>query len=229
MKIAICMFGYSNYFFENINFHKSFFQNLEIDYYCHFWFFEENSRDFQKEAKIKSYLNNGKIIFEQQKIFKNNFDFEADITKTSKPVSHTISPLYSMKKCGEILDYSVNYEHKKYDYVACTRTDIACLDLKLYEQLEDKETIYTSYVPGPEWVPHKTGFAVDAKFICSSYENISYFLKLYDYYENYMKNDKIPLCHHRLFYHHLKKLNKTFKTLYSNDWYFYREHGLSRG
>jgi hypothetical protein len=225
-KIAVCMYGYPRYFKENITLQKHMYNDCEVDFYCHFWYESLDKRNIEEEQYIKKVLNSNNIFFEEQKIFKEVFDFPCDTTKT-RNIQSTISPMYSMKKAGELLKEKVIKTNIKYDYVVCTRTDAVCLNIELNDYIKDENIIYSSYVNGKEWIIEENGNLLDTKLIASSYNNILYFLNIYDYYEKYMKDDKIPLCHHHLFCHHFKKINCNFKLLISNQWYFYRKNGLS--
>ena len=73
---------------------------------------------------------------------------------------------------------------------------------------------------------------MDAKFFCSNDKNDMIFLsKIYDYIEDYHIIDNKPICHHRLFYHHLEKLNKKFDMIKVTDeshggWFYIRNNEL---
>jgi hypothetical protein len=212
MKIAVCFFGIPRYFKNGKTLNKRFYDGLQIDYYAHFW-------NNEHTEKIQSLYKFKKILIEHQIDFSNKFDFEIDLSKTTRDIHTSISPLYSLMRVGELIT-------EDYDFVVLTRTDVVCLESELKKFLQDKFTLYSSYVPGNEWIIDNNDDHIDFKFICSSKENILYTTKLYNNLYEYLKNDKISFCHHRLLAHHLKKKIKNFSMIIGK-WYFLRDNNLS--
>lgn len=212
MKIAVCFFGIPRYSKKGKTFNRRFYNGLEIDYYAHFW-------DNGEIEDVLSVYNFKNFIVEEQKDFSCHFDFEVDLSKTTKDIHTSTSPLYSLMKVGEIINGD-------YDFVILTRTDIVCLETELKNFLQDNNTLYSSFVFGEEWIINDNDDHIDFKLICSSKENILYTTKLYNNLQNYLNDDKITFCHHRLLAYHLKKKVKNFSMI-PGKWYFVRNNSLS--
>jgi hypothetical protein len=102
----------------------------------------------------------------------------------------------------------------------------------LKDHIKSSDTLYTSYVPGSEWIIDGNDDHIDFRFFCSSKSNILYLTTLYKKLKKYLKDDKIPLCHHRLLAHHLKKKIKNFSMILSENertggWWMIRNNNLS--
>lgn len=220
MKVAVCFFGIPRYAKSGKTLNRTFYSGLEIDYYAHFWE-NETCEDVEKLYDFKN------LLIEKQKDFSDKFDFEVDLSKTTRNIHDSISPLYSLNQIGKLIE-------EDYDYVIVTRTDVVCLSAELKKILKANEVFYTSYVPGDNWIINNNDDHIDFKFLCSSKENILYLMTLYDNLEKYLKDDKIPLCHHRILAHHLKKKIKNFSMVLSESesnnggWYFIRNNNLSK-
>ncbi len=217
MKVAVCFFGIPKYSKKGKFLNKQFYEGLDIDYYAHFW-------ESEYSEEVKSLYNFKNIIVEEQKNFFNEFDFDVDMSKTERDIHTSVSPLYSLMKVGKLIK-------EDYDYVIVTRTDIACLSLKLKNFLKGN-FFYTSYVPGAEWIIDGNDDHIDFRFFCSSKQNILYLTTLYDNLKEYLNIDKIPLCHHRLLSHHLKKQINNFFMIFSETdhrggWWMIRNNNLS--
>ena len=220
MKIAVCFFGIPRYPKKGKTLNRMFYGNLEVDYYAHFWESEEIE-------EVKSLYNFKNILVEEQKDFSNEFDFDVDLTKTTRGIHDSISPLYSLMQVGKLIK-------EEYDYIVLTRTDVVQLGDELRKNLSDNTILYSSFVGGNSWVINGNDDHIDFKFICSSKENILHVTSLYKNLQIYLKDDRIPLCHHRLLSHHLKKKIKKFQMIPSNGednggWYFIRNNNLSVG
>jgi hypothetical protein len=220
MKIAVCFFGIPRYPQKGKVLNKSFYGGLEIDYYAHFW-------NNECAEEVKKLYNFKKIIIEDKINFSDKFDFEVDLSKTTRNINDSVSPIYSLMQLGKLID-------GEYDYVAITRTDVVQLGNELKSDLSDNSILYSSFVDGDTWVINGKDDHIDFKFICSSKENILYATNLYKNLEIYLKDDRIPLCHHRLLSHHLKKKIQKFQMIPSNGennggWYFIRNNNLSVG
>lgn len=218
MRIAVCFFGIPRYSKKGKILNEKFYNGLEIDYYAHFW-------DSENTEEVQSLYNFKNLLIEKQKDFCNAFDFEVDLSKTTRDFHTSVSPLYSLMQVGKLIDGN-------YDYIVITRTDITCLDIELKDFLKSNKILYTSYVPGNEWIVNENGDHVDFRFFCSSKENILYLTTLYENLKKYLKDDKIPLCHHRLLGHHLKKEIKNFSMIFSKGemtggWWMIRNNNLS--
>jgi hypothetical protein len=218
MKIAVCFFGIPRYAKKGKILNKKFYDGMEIDYYAHFW----EGKDFKD---IQSLYDFKSILVEDQKDFSAEFEFDTDLSKTTRDVHNSVSPLYSLMQVGKLIV-------EDYDYVVVTRTDVACLSLELKDFLKNNQVFYTSYVPGNEWIINGNDDHIDFKFFCSSKDNILYLSSLYKKLKKYLKDDRIPLCHHRLLAYHLKKEIKDFSMIFSESekiggWYFIRNNNLS--
>jgi hypothetical protein len=218
MKIAVCFFGIPRCSKKGKVLNKRFYDGLEIDYYAHFWE-SEDTEDIQSLYDFKN------LLVEKHKDFSDEFDFEVDLSKTTRNIHNSVSPLYSLMQVGKMIKGD-------YDYIVITRTDVACLSLELKDFLKDNEILYTSYVPGNNWIIDGNDDHVDFRFFCSSKSNILYLTSLYENLKKYLKDDKIPLCHHRLLAHHLKKEIKNFSMIFTESertggWWMIRNNNLS--
>jgi len=194
MKIAICFFGLSRFYKSWKNYFYSFYDGCEVDFYGHFW----ESGDFVEE-ELKSEFDFKTCIIEPQKIDFLKLPASTDYSKISKGVFETLSPLYSLKRVGQIIS---NFE-KKYDFIVVTRTDVGCNDnTKFLEFGLDKEKIIK---------------------LCSTYDNLTRFIV----------DDKISLCHHRMFFHSMKEYKENIEMLnvdpscIHGGWFFNRNEKIS--
>lgn len=219
MKIAICFFGQPRYFDKWLDFNVELYNGCEIDYYCHFWGNDEIKN------KIETIFNPKKIIVEPQADIPTEFSYKIDTSKITKSVFITLSPLYSMNRLHNIIE---NIEDN-YDHWILTRTDIVGKGMSLKDLSLKKDEIYTSYVPGNEWLTTH----IDNKFICGTKEDILNVTKIYSNLDTYLDKEKMPLCQHRLVFRSLKnrKENMNMIVLDPNDvhggWFFVRNNSLS--
>lgn len=219
MKLAVCFFGQPRYFEQWLDFNKELYDGCEVDYYCHFW------GDDKIKNEIEKTFNPQKIIVEPQVDIPTEFSYEIDTSKITKSVFITLSPLYSMNKLHNIIENVKD----DYDHWILTRTDIVGKGMALKDLLLKNDEIYTSYVPGQEWLTTH----IDNKFICGTKEDILNVTKIYFDIDSYLDKEKMPLCQHRLVFRSLKhrKENMNMIVLDPNDvhggWFFVRNGNLS--
>lgn len=221
MKIAICFFGLPRFYKSWKKHFYSFYDGCEIDFYGHFW----NNGDCSDE-ELKSEFNFKNCIIEPQKTDFIELPMSTDYSKITKGTFATLSPLYSLKRLGEIIS---NFK-KKYDFIIVTRTDTGCSDKTKFLELElSKEKFYSSYVGGREWlVTH-----IDARWFCGNQEKITQLCSTYDRLTEYIVDDKIPLCHHRMFLHSMKKYKKDIEMVIVDPssghggWFYLRNGKIS--
>lgn len=226
-KVAVCFFGIPNCAEYGKSLMREFYEGFDIDYYIHAW------GDSNTEAEMNKLFNPASIKVEQVKDWTNYLKIVPDMSKTTKDVSHTISPLFSIKCVGKLLEAS----SENYDYAILTRTDIANIARKPLLEKIKPDTIYTSYVNGDMWNLRRDDPSydniVDAKLLCMGKDTMLYFTSLFDKLEAYLSEDKKPLCHHRLFYHHIRNINQPIKmvNMDENDlvggWRMIRNNTLS--
>lgn len=217
MKIAICFFGLPrDYSLWKSNF-SEFYDGCDISFYAHFW--KQPSLDVEN---LKSTFNFKNVLLEEQKTDFLELPKETDLTKTTKGITSTLSPLYSMKRVGDILVEDT----EDYDFFILTRTDVGCnSNTKFLEFGLKKDHFYNSYVRGNEWlVDH-----ICAKWMCGNKDKILKLCGTYENLEKYIVEDGIALCHHRLFFHALKEYKDSMEMLnvdpsYSlaGGWFFMR-------
>lgn len=219
MKLAVCFFGQPRYYDQWLDFNKELYDEYDIDYYCHFW------GDDEIENEIKKTFNPKKIIVEPQADIPTEFPYEIDTSKITKSVFITLSPLYSMNRLHSIIENVVD----DYDHWILTRTDIVGKGSSLKDICLKTDEIYTSYVPGNEWLTTH----IDNKFICGNKKDILDVTQIYSNLDLYLNEEKSPLCQHRLVFRSLKhrKENMNMIVLDPNDiyggWFFIRNGGLS--
>jgi hypothetical protein len=227
MNIAVCLYGQPRFCDQGIKYLFDFCEGIHLDFYIHSWGNETNLNE------LNLLYNPISIKVEPPKTnFVNIEKYIIDENLNKKGMIPTISPLYSIREVGKLLEES----DIKYDFVILARTDIAPLNSKLSSFNLGNGVIYSSYVNGSGWIiaPNKENY-IDTKFILSDKNAILHMCKLYDNLLHYHIIDGVPMCHHRLYYHHLKKLNMRFDMLYLNDsninggWYYIRNGYLSDG
>lgn len=200
-RVAVCFFGQPRFVKKGKILREPFLANLEIDYYAHFW----KSHDYNF---VENYFDFRNIIYEDQKVF--SFEKKIKDIRTTQTISNTISPLYSMSTLNSIIDKT-----ESYDYIIVTRTDVVCLDFVLNKLIIEKDTLYTDYVYGDEWNINDNINQFPMCFFLFDKKNIKPFFSLYKNLDKYLFADQIPLCHHRLMAHHLKKTINNFKMIKS--------------
>lgn len=210
MKIAVCIYGEQRFYNLGYEYMKNFFDQCQIDYYIHTW----SDKEYIQEnlEKYHNFYSSKNILIEEYINFENFFEGKNFINFAPKTWKNVISALKSCYELGKLLES----KKEEYDFVCFTRSDVAAIGEKiknLISPLENKK-IYSSYVPGPEWIlekdklPESTIGHIDARMICSNKENMIYFSKLFEYLKQYVLDEKLPLCHHRLMYHHMKNIIK---------------------
>ena len=221
MKIAICFFGYPRFYDQWKNTFGNFYDGCDVDYYAHFW--KDSEID---ENKLLSEFNFKDVTLEEQKKNFVELPESTNLSKITKSIFETLSPLYSLKRLGEIIK-KINIE---YDFVILTRTDVGCIcDESIKDYEIDKDELYFSYVKGDEWL----NTHLDAKWFCGSADKILKLCETYDNLTNYLQNDKIPLCHHRLFFHSLREYREKMNMVCVNStstnggWVFLRNKTIS--
>tara|TARA_R100001509_G_scaffold163851_1_gene139481 strand:+ start:833 stop:1504 length:672 start_codon:yes stop_codon:yes gene_type:complete len=221
MKIAICFFGYPRFYDLWKDNFENFYDGCDVDFYAHFW----EDPDLNKD-ELLSEFNFKEVIIEKQKEDFCDIPEQTDLSKITKSVFQTISPLYSLKKVGEI----IKKFDDEYDFVIVTRTDTGCIcDESIKEYEMDKDELYFSYVKGNEWL----NTHLDAKWFCASADKILKICEIYDNLTNYLQSDKIPLCHHRLFFHSLREYREKMNMVCVNPsasnggWVFLRNKTTS--
>lgn len=207
MKIAICLFGLPRCMEMGRSIMKSFYAGFDIDYYIHAW------GDNQTYENIKTLYNPVQLKVDAAKDFSTYLSVEPDTSKNNRSISDAISPLCSINEVGKLIAISKDV----YDFVAITRHDIVNIsNIPLIKNVTPGK-IYTSYVNGPTWVLQRNNLQhdnhIDAKFLCGSKEDMLYFSTLYDRLDSYIAVDKKPLCHHRLFFHHLNPVPRPIEML----------------
>lgn len=193
----------------------------DVSYYAHFWGNEE------EEKKLKKIFNfKGVIVQPQVEQFKE-LPCKPDLTRTTKDIFTTLSPLYSLQELHNLIKNS----KEEYDFWILTRTDVGVeTDLSLIDINLNKEKIYSSYVRGQDWIRKY----IDTKFIMCSKKNILNLTNIYSDLEYYICDKKVPLCHHHLFFHSLLKYEDKMEMIcfdcnddYTSGWRWVRNNQLS--
>lgn len=207
MKIAVCFAGEPRFFKKGAEHMQSFYKGCDVDYYIHSWATTESVEKTYKE--LNEFFLPKKLIVEPYINFNNYFK-KNEIDNRSRNVSNAISFLRSNFEVGKLLENNTT----KYDYVIFSRTDVVangCL-LSVLNKKCSRQKLYTSYVNGDIWIidpnnEHKDNH-IDTKFVCSDKENMVHFSKLYENLFGYVIEKKRPMCHHRLYFHHMKQIIK---------------------
>ena len=225
MKIAVCLSGQPRNFREGYSYFSQAFASHEVDYFFHHWFHNDETGD--PIFILSGGINEGRIswvsekdtdkkmielfkpkscLFEKQKEF-TDYKYPKEFMKM--PTPDALSMFYSRNECAKLFDAYLKENNTKYDLTISTRPDVAIFpQIDLFDQITDSDSIHTAYVAGKEW---NKGH-VNPALIASSSSNISYFLKMYVYYEALMEKG-VPFCDHRLSFAHLKTLNRPFKQI----------------
>lgn len=238
MKIAVCLSGQPRKFETGHQYLSTSLSGHEVDYFFHLWFDESNVGEELKiysskntsvsdtvqsgtDKKILELYKPRKYLFEKQKEFPK---IEAIDNNNNKPLKMTApsdifqSMLYSRWKVGELMAEFM----EEYDMAVWTRTDVAPTD-RFAEDLVD-DAIYDGYGRDPRM--HKDH--VTTGIIASKPAHIKHYLDLYLHYMD-LFNAGIDACDHRMSFQHLSKLNKQFKFILKNNWYWVRQEGLVPG
>ena len=208
MKIAICFAGEPRFYKKGAEHMQSFYRGCEIDYYIHSWATPESIDETYKE--LNDFFLPKKLSVQPYINFDTFFSIN-EIRNLSPNLSNAVSFLRSNFQVGKLLEDENTTE---YDYVIFSRTDIAadgCL-LNVLDEKGNRQKIYTSYVNGDDWIVdannNKKDNCLDTKFVCSTKENMLHFSKLYENLFEYVIKENRPLCHHRLYYYHMKQIIK---------------------
>lgn len=238
MKIAVCLSGQPRHFETGYRYLSESLSGHDVDYFFHCWF---DKSDAGKELKIYSGKNTRsssvvkkdtdkkmldlykprKYLFEKQIEFSR---VEVIDNNNGKPLKMTApsdvfqSMLYSRWKSGELMSEFMD----EYDLAVWTRTDVAPT-ASFIEEIND-DSIYDGYGRDPRM--HKNH--VTTGIIASTPSNIKHYLDLYLHYMDIL-NKGIDVCDHRMSFYHLNKLNKNFKFILQNNWYWIRQEGLVPG
>jgi hypothetical protein len=226
-RIAVCFAGIPNCAKYGQELMKNFYKGFDIDYYIHAW------GDSDTEAEVRRIFNPVSVKVEPLRDWTNHLKVVPDMSQTTKNISHTISPLFSIKCVGELLELS----SRKYDYAILTRTDIANIANKPLIEKIRPNIVYSSYVNGSIWNLRRNdpGYdnVIDTKLLCMDKETLIYFTKLFDKLDEYLGEDRKPFCHHRLFYHHLRNIDKPMEMINMDEadliggWRWIRNNALS--
>ena len=235
MKVAVCLSGQPRKFAIGHQYLASSLIDHDVDYFFHLWY------DPGEELKMYStaqqpivdvaYKDMDQEILELYKprdyLFEKQIDFPTDEeldlnhgrrTKTRQPSSIFQSMLYSRYKSGQLMSKYIN----NYDIVVWTRTDVA--PTSTFIETIDDDSIYSGYARGDMWLDT----CITTGIIASTPQNMKYYLDLYKNYKEIF-NEGIDHCDHRLSFAYLKKLNKDFKFILNNNWYWVRAEGLVPG
>jgi hypothetical protein len=218
MNIAVFLYGQPRFYQQGYKYTRKLYQNCNIDYYIHTWGDAETKNALEKFYKPKS------IIVEPQKEHFKTFDCEIDISKINKSIFVTLSPLYSMQRLHSFIRCS-----PEYDFWVVTRTDIGTTGTFSLSELDlHEDWVYSSYVPGKEWLTTH----IDLKFVMGNQQSMMEYTNIYNNLDKYLCEEKLPLCHHRLCFRALKhKKNKMEmigdKNQSFGGWRFIRSNKLS--
>lgn len=221
MKLAICFYGFPRFYNNTILANQELYQGCTIDYYAHFW-----EADLKEQEKIKKTYNFKKVEFDDNSKFVDPIDYPVDMSRASTARRNIISPIFSIKQ----LNLIAKNVKDDYDFFILTRTDVCGLGNSLCNFNLDKNNIYTSYVPGEEWL----NTVIDMKFIMCNKDNFIQLTSVYDNIKKFTQEDKVPFLDHTLFFHMMKdKKNNMFQLALNPNkgiqkgWFFIREVGLS--
>lgn len=217
MKLAVCFYGQPRqiqYWHDN---NKKFLKDCQCDYYIHFW------GDSAVKKQTINIFNPVRYKIEPQVDIDTNLNFTPNTRHITKSLFATLSPLYSMNALRPL----IKDVHDDYDHWILTRPDIVAKGSPLPTLLKGA-SLYTSYVPGDEWLTS----LVDCKFICGTKKDIVDLTYIYPKLNLYCEEQGVPLCHHRLFFHVLKKrlgdalMIKADENHPRGGWYFARENNV---
>jgi len=205
MKVAVCLSGESRYYTLGYQYMTPFFKDCELHYYIHSWSKPELVSETLSD--LKNFFSPRKILVEPYSNFDDHFNGRP-IIDLSPNLSNAVSWLKSVFEVGKLLEN----DPVEYDYVIFSRSDVVAFGKPFCDLVRvlENDVVYSSFVRGEIWEVDKLNpnkeCAVDTKFVCSNKQNIIYFSKLYDHMSKYILEDGVPLCHHRLIYHHMKPL-----------------------
>jgi len=221
MKLAICYYGQPRFYEEGFKYTQSLYKGCSLDYYGHFW------GDDEDKNKLESFYNPKKFIIEKQVEKFKDLKCEPDLSRITKNVFVTISPLYSMQKLHEVIKNT----EEEYDFWVLTRTDVGIdCDFSLIDLELDKDKIYTTYVRGNEWMVKY----MSVNFIMCDKKSILDLTNIYENLNYYICEKNVPLCHHHLFFNSIKDNAKMEAIVadpgddYTGGWRFIRNGKLSK-
>ena len=235
MKIAICFAGEPRFYKKGAEYMQSFYRGCETDYYIHSWTTPESIEKTYKE--LNEFFTPKKLSVQPYINFDTFFSTN-EIQNLSPNLSNAVSFLRSNFEVGKLLE---DENIAQYDYVIFSRTDVAadgCL-LRVLNEKSNGQKLYTSYVNGDRWIIDPNNYhednIIDTKFVCSDKENMVYFSKLYENLFEYVVEQKRPICHHRLYFHHMKQIIKKYghellmpnKEHIIGGWHWIRNNKLS--
>jgi len=238
MKIAVCLYGQPRGFEIGHSHLSRSLEGHEVDYFFHLWYDQseegkplkiystknQSVTDVIKKDTDKKILDLYKprdFIFEKQIEFPPDEELDKNAgrpLKSTQPSSIFQSMLYSRHQSGELMSKYMN----EYDIAIATRTDIAPT-AKFVDNITD-DSIYDGYTRGNEW--HDT--CLNGCIVASSPPNVKHFLSLYKHYKDIFKKG-IDHCDHRMSFYHMKSLDKKFKKILNNNWFFVRNNQLVAG
>ena len=110
-------------------------------------------KKFNCDVFLSTWNNRGISVWSEHALKEQadipiEFSYEIDTSKITKSVFITLSPLYSMNRLHSLIE-TVGDD---YDHWILTRTDIIGKGMSLKELSLNKNELYTSYVPGDEWL-----------------------------------------------------------------------------
>jgi len=221
MKLAVCFYGQPRYYERGYQSTKNLYKNCEIDYYAHFWGNEEDKNN------LSSFFKSNNIIVQSQVNQFKEIPCNPDLSRITKDIFTTISPLYSIQQLHNL----IKNVDKDYDFWILTRTDIGVeSDFSLTDIGLDKNITYSSYVRGNEWLVKY----IDTKFIMCDKKNILNLTNIYNDLEGYICDQKVPLCHHHLYFKSLLKYKNKMEMIvadgnddYSGGWRWIRNNEFS--
>lgn len=203
MKLAVCFYGQPRYYEFGYQSTKNLYKNCEIDYYAHFWGDEDD------KSNLSQFFNSKNIIIQPQVSKFKKILCEPNLSRISKDIFTTISPLYSIQQLHNIIK---NID-KEYDFWILTRTDVGVeSDFSLNNIEYNKNKIYSSYVGGCEWLVKY----IDTKFIMCDKKNMLNLTNIYNNLDHYICDKKIPLCHHHLFFNSLLEYGSDMEMIMAN-------------
>lgn len=221
MKLAVCFYGQPRYYENWFKYNQKFYNGCLVDYYAHFW----GNKDDQN--KLSDFFKSKNIVTQPQVNEFKKLPCEPNLSRITKDVFTTISPIYSIYQLHDIIK---NID-KEYDFWILTRTDVGIeSDFSLTDIEYDKNKIYSSYVRGNEWLIKY----IDTKFIMCDKKNILNLTNIYKDLEYYVCDKKIPLCHHHLFFNSLLKYGNDMEMIitdsndnYCGGWRWIRNNKMS--
>ena len=232
MKVALCLFGQPRFFKEGSVGLKRFVDGCDVDTFIHAWFSNEminqsfGSLNYPNipgwiaepdvDKKMIDLFSPKSCQFQSPMDFSDDYRFDPrDLN--SKPAKHIVSQFYSRRAVGSLLEKYVTQTSTKYDAVIFSRTDLVINSRLLDESQISKNEVLTAYVDGHIWNRDH----LNDPIITSDFDTMVHFSKLYDVFEDYVRNG-MYLCSHRLSIHHLQRHRSSFKQILQDKWDYIR-------